>query len=333
MWRKIFEPQYRLWQWAFCVATSLYVFLFVLLCEPFKSAEIPYTWASTEDFFRHSILDFFTVSMSCAVPLIFLPKYFPKYFSAENLTHRKLAFLILVMNLCAVTGNFFSNHLYFFSELSFAWYFTFLFKVTIPILLFPVLPFFYVFVTIFNYYTTPKAGRESRANEYVLQGSDSTYSAEIVISRTEIAEIGTPQYKASSDIIQSEKSDLAPKMIRFNDNSNKKSLVVPLDNLYYITSAQNYIEVFYQNKNAMHARQILRNSLKAIEEEMITNEENSPLIRCHKAFIVNREKVIELRGPAKTAQFILEGIDTSIPVSRQKYAELETQFSAPNNIF
>jgi DNA-binding LytR/AlgR family response regulator len=129
------------------------------------------------------------------------------------------------------------------------------------------------------------------------------------------------------------KSDLVPKIMRFSDSFNEKNLQVPLNSLYYITSAQNYIEIFYQNKNAIHTRQILRNSLKAIEEEMIINDDNSSLIRCHTAFIVNREKVVELRGLAKLAQFILEDIDTSIPVSRQKYAELGTQFSAPNTIY
>ena len=53
---------------------------------------------------------------------------------------------------------------------------------------------------------------------------------------------------------------------------------------------------------------------------------DSPLIRCHKAFIVNREKVVELRGTAKTAHFVLEDLETTIPVSRQKYPEVELQF-------
>jgi DNA-binding LytR/AlgR family response regulator len=331
MWRKIFDPQYRTWQWAFCVATSLYVFLFVLLCEPFKSEEIPYSWLSNQAFIEHSILDFLTVASSCAVPLIFFPKYFPKYFSAENLTRPKLAFLILVMNLWAVTGNFFSNHFYFFSELTVSYYLLFLFKVTIPILLFSVLPFFYLFIRTFNYFTTPKEERDIKAIDYILQTSTTTDKSEILISNSKFEEKGTPQYKTIFDNKNDEKSDVEPQMLRFNDTSNKKSLTISVNNLYYITSAQNYIEVFYQNKNAMQSRQILRNSLKAIEEEMILNDENSPLIRCHKAFIVNREKVVELRGPAKLAQFILKDIDTTIPVSRQKYAELGTQFSAPNN--
>jgi DNA-binding LytR/AlgR family response regulator len=56
-------------------------------------------------------------------------------------------------------------------------------------------------------------------------------------------------------------------------------------------------------------------------------DNNLPLIRCHKAFIVNREKVVELRGTTKLSYFILNGIDTQIPISRQKYAALDQQFT------
>ncbi len=320
MWRDFFKPKNENWRWAFCFALPTYLFLFVTAVEPFKNDKITYVWASTDAYISHSVLSFLLVTIIAILITIIIPKYFPKYFLPNNFIFQRFFTLILLGALLIETCYFFTNQYYFHFDITLLWLVTFMTRVTISSFLFAGVPFVFGFLQISGYFN---GLHKNDKEEVKFTHSEGVEPIIYEKNNAPIDEKRTPQYKI----------DLAPKMLHFSDNSNRKSLEIPLDRFYYITSAQNYIEVFYEDKNAVTTRQILRNSLKAIEEDMILNDENSPLIRCHKAFIVNREKVIELRGPAKTAHFVLDGIDASIPVSRQKYAELGEQFSTPNNNF
>jgi hypothetical protein len=315
MWLNLFKPEYQKWRWIFCLALPIYIYLFVSFVEPFKNDKITYVWASTNAYISHSILNFILVTVVAIVTLIFFPKYFPKYFLPDNFTFQRFCTLTTMSAIAIEIGYFFTNKYFFNYDITLLWFLIFLFRVTISSFLFAGVPFVIGFLYVVNYFI-----EQPQSSIHSLEPREHSDINEIDKS---IFETGTPQYKPN----------LAPKILHFSDNSSKRNLEVPLDSLFYITSAQNYIEVYYQNKNAVNTRQVLRSSLKAIEEEMIANDTNSPLFRCHKAFIVNREKVIELRGPSKMAQLILEGIEVTIPVSRQKYAELETQLAAPNCIF
>jgi hypothetical protein len=318
MWRNLFNPQFRNWHWAFCFLVGLYVQLFVKAFEPFKSNLLTYVWASQRDYINHSIIDFFLTVFGCALLMIILPKYFPKFFAAENLTFQRYTFVILLTTLfveieflitCSYFFKFDITPIIFFSHLS---------KITLPILLFTVIPFATTTVLTMRSYILDK--KYKAFTEFI--------DIETTQNREQInpsLELGTPQYMERNGIPNIEKPDLQPIMLKINDNSNKKDLEIPLNSLYYITSDHNYVEVHYQNKNAVNTRHILRNSLKAIEEEIMNNSD-LPLIRCHKAFIINTEKVEELRGSSKSAHFILSGIEMPIPISRQKYSELETRF-------
>jgi LytTr DNA-binding domain len=318
MWQAFFKPEYQNWRWAFCMSLGIYLYLFISFLEPFKGDKITYIWASTEAYISHSIINFSLVILITAFFVVFLPSYFPKFFLPKNFTLQRFGFLNLFTALFIEMGYFFSNYYFFHFDMTLSWFMIFMFRTTLSSFLFAGIPFSLGYLILFNYINNEGNQKESIIN-YLPPNIESNHEEKDI----QIVEAAPPQYNGI----------LIPTMLNFSDNSNKKNLEIALDSLYYITSAQNYIEVFYQNKNAVLSRQVLRNSLKAIEEEMIVNNDDSPLIRCHKAFIINREKVIELRGPAKSAQVILDGIDTLIPVSRQKYTELETQFPPPNKGF
>jgi hypothetical protein len=318
MWRAIFKPEYQNWRWAFCVSLGIYLYLFVSFLEPFKGDKVTYIWASTEAYISHCVINFALVVSVAAIGTIFLPSYFPKLFLPENFTLQKFSFLNLLAALTIETGYFFSNYYFFHYDITLSWFILFIFRTTMSSFLFAGIPFNFGYLILFNYMNNEDNQKESTINYFPNTELENNEEKD-----EQIVEAAPPQYNGI----------LIPIMLNFSDNSNKKNLDIELNSLYYITSAQNYIEIFYQNKNAVLSRQILRNSLKAIEEEMITNINHSPLIRCHKAYIINREKVIEMRGPAKSAQLILDGIDTLIPVSRQKYTQLETQLSPLNKIF
>jgi DNA-binding LytR/AlgR family response regulator len=79
-------------------------------------------------------------------------------------------------------------------------------------------------------------------------------------------------------------------LIHFNDEKGTLRLSIKFHNLYYIESYDNYVNIYYENKGKI-ARFLLRRSLKNIEEHYT----DYPLIRCHRSYIVNVNKVKVLR--------------------------------------
>lgn len=97
------------------------------------------------------------------------------------------------------------------------------------------------------------------------------------------------------------------------DNGGVLRLSVNLDNLYYIESDDNYINVWYTNSNGDLKRYMLRCRLKTVEESF----KGSSLVRCHRKYIVNMQKVKVLRKEKDGYELDL-GNDAirSIPISK-----------------
>ncbi len=91
-----------------------------------------------------------------------------------------------------------------------------------------------------------------------------------------------------------------------------ESLELPADQLLYIESADNYAIVYFL-QGRQTARKALRSSLKRLETQL----SGSPLVRCHRAFIANLDKVVSVSGNAQGYRLRLQGVDREIPVSRQ----------------
>ena len=102
-------------------------------------------------------------------------------------------------------------------------------------------------------------------------------------------------------------------IINLMDNNGNLKLSVKLDNLYYIKAEDNYINVYYQRNGAI-ASYMLRCKMKTIEDNCV---DSSSLMRCHRSYIVNIDKVSVLHNEADgfIIDFEKEGLD-SIPVSK-----------------
>jgi len=103
------------------------------------------------------------------------------------------------------------------------------------------------------------------------------------------------------------------KEIIFEDENNNKKVSVSLDSLLYITAADNYIDVYYFDKNKI-SHELIRNSLTNIEKTFANTKQ---LIRCHKSFIINLNNVISLTGNTVGYKLKLKNADVLIPVSRK----------------
>ena len=101
-------------------------------------------------------------------------------------------------------------------------------------------------------------------------------------------------------------------IISFYDERGELQLSVTKDNLLYVESADNYINIWYM-KNNLPKKMILRNTLKRTAELLA----DTHVMRCHRGYMVNMEQVKVLRRE-KDCFFLELGIEgvRDIPVSK-----------------
>ncbi len=79
-------------------------------------------------------------------------------------------------------------------------------------------------------------------------------------------------------------------MIPFFDDKGVLKFSLKKENLFYLESAENYVSIYYLNKGKI-SKYLLRETLKKAEENFAGTE----IIRCHRSYIVNFEKVRVIR--------------------------------------
>lgn len=80
------------------------------------------------------------------------------------------------------------------------------------------------------------------------------------------------------------------KIINFFDDKDELQLSLRLDHIYYIESAENYVHIYYRNKENVE-RFTLRSSMKKQQEKL----EKYGFIRCHRSYLVNFANILLLR--------------------------------------
>ncbi len=111
-----------------------------------------------------------------------------------------------------------------------------------------------------------------------------------------------------------EKKQHQKKLIHFVSDYKNDTLTIKADLLIAIKSSDNYIEVYYKN-NELVKKQIIRSSLKRVEE-LIKRYEF--ILRCHRSYIVNIKFINEIQGNPRGFQLFMVDTDFTVPVS-QKY--------------
>ncbi|HEX2934593.1 MAG TPA: LytTR family DNA-binding domain-containing protein [Bacteroidales bacterium] len=117
--------------------------------------------------------------------------------------------------------------------------------------------------------------------------------------------------------------DHTKNMIPFHDEKGILRLSVKKENLLYLESSDNYVNIYYQHKEKI-SKFLLRNTMKKMEELF----QNSEIIRCHRSYMVNFEKVKIIRKDKEGLQLELDlqsAID--IPVSRSYIEKVMNTFS------
>lgn len=115
------------------------------------------------------------------------------------------------------------------------------------------------------------------------------------------------------------------KMIPFKDEKGDMRLTISTDNLLYLEAADNYVNIKYLNKGKLSSF-MLRNSLKNLE--LFLSPHYNMMVRCHRSYMVNFEKVKIMRREKDGIYLELDSENTmDIPVSKTYITKLTTMFS------
>ncbi len=99
--------------------------------------------------------------------------------------------------------------------------------------------------------------------------------------------------------------------INILDENNQLRLSIKPRDLLYFESSDNYITVHYHKNNRI-SKELVRNSLKNIEPDMIKYN----CIRCHRSYIINLLNVSSIKKKGRMYEINIEGTTTTIPISR-----------------
>lgn len=183
-----------------------------------------------------------------------------------------------------------------------------------------------LFYTIFAKFF-PRAGAERDILEIFVQSSKNT--AWVLLLPYSILWLYFSWREKNKLLENIKKEDAEPEvskrnLIAFQDEKGELKISVDLENLLYVDSADNYATIHYLNKSKL-SHYLIRNSLKWMEENL-TRE--TPLVRCHRSYIVNLDKVKVLRKTKEGIFLEMDAVNTpDIPVSKTYYQRVMEKFS------
>ena len=101
-------------------------------------------------------------------------------------------------------------------------------------------------------------------------------------------------------------------LIQFPNENGELELQLDAGKIIYFKSESNYLEIHVDHKERPE-RFLLRNRIKIIEELLPAN-----FIRCHRSYIVNRDKIKKVEGSKRGYQLLFDGRTDRVPVSRSR---------------
>jgi DNA-binding LytR/AlgR family response regulator len=107
--------------------------------------------------------------------------------------------------------------------------------------------------------------------------------------------------------------------ITIKDEAGEDKLVVDVQNLIYIKSADNYVEVYYTENNNL-TKALVRNTIKKLETDL----SDTSVIRCHRSYMINSKKIESAKKTTAGFDVKLQQVsETIVPVSRSYVSELK----------
>lgn len=101
-------------------------------------------------------------------------------------------------------------------------------------------------------------------------------------------------------------------------NKNER-LEILKNELFYIQSVENYIEIYYLKPDKQLQSKTFRQTLSQVHEQV------SFLEKCHRSYLVNLECVSEIEGNSQRAKIAFKQIDTKIPLSKTLFKVIKSK--------
>lgn len=118
----------------------------------------------------------------------------------------------------------------------------------------------------------------------------------------------------SKSILTKELSSVDDKQISIAPESLKSSpLHLNLRDFVFAKSDNNYTTIFYLENEALQ-KSLIRLSIKNLEQQL---SKYSTIVRCHRSYLVNKQKISALKGNARSLVLKVEQYPGVIPISRQ----------------
>ncbi len=114
--------------------------------------------------------------------------------------------------------------------------------------------------------------------------------------------------------------------IILSSENNNDLLKLNIKEFNFLTSAGNYVEVFFVNGNGPQ-KKLIRNNISKIEKQL--NGFNS-IIRCHRSHIINSNNVKKATGNLQGYKLQFEDFEDVIPVSRSYTKKLKSSILKSN---
>ena len=255
-----------------------------------------------------------TVTFSVLFALIFLNIYIPfsdtAWFGLGNsqtfLFTAGFAFISILIMVISRTVMYHTSRL---------WEFTYLGYVLWCIMEVLLICAFYTFVTV-DVVRSGGGGWIQVFSRALLYGSISLIIPYILTGMyfTIMEKNKTIRLMNSPDVVSDEQvSSKAEGKITLFDNSGALRLSVRTSNLYYIESDDNYIKVWYMDSGGELKTYMMRCRLKTVEQSF----QDTSLVRCHRKYIVNLDRVKVLRREKDTYYLELD-CDSIPPLSVSK---------------
>lgn len=141
-------------------------------------------------------------------------------------------------------------------------------------------------------------------------------------SKTE--ELEMLQYEMS---LASEQTIAYPQLVNLYDYNGTLKLTISSDSLYYMESQDNYVKIYYENKDRLLSY-MLRCRTKAIEENLA----DTSMVRCHRSYMVNVSKINHIKKGGKARYIVLNNPDIKpIPVSKSYFKNVVEKIEQYNS--
>ena len=130
--------------------------------------------------------------------------------------------------------------------------------------------------------------------------------------------------RVGMNIVNEKNDNTDPKLIHLVDSTVRLKMSISIDSLYYVESQDNYVKIYYEADGKL-CNYMLRSTTKAIE-----NKFGEYLIRCHRGYIVNKNKIKIFRNDRDGMYIKLthDGIK-QIPVSKSYTTNIQHLLSHP----